>query len=509
MSVQELSLVHRQYVELSDRFRAAWAYHQFVESLNKTLPEGERLRSPSGFQDVYAELKDISQYLNASHTVKVRGQLQAVERRLGNLIQALLAEDNRITPATLRQFFLRVKNPNSAILGQLVKFYLHAYEGGGWDPDRVDKADFLLTRIAFDDRGPDGTQVNSSSSQIRDLLRGLWQMTGSEEPSPDMVTERRDEIAAVRREAESIEDLDQLHRRNLISRYREIKHALGILFFHPDVLSAILAANLTLRERVQALYRQEEERLFSDYQRVFELEREVEPDVKLDQELADFRSEVERFEQRLRQDELSLDDLASLRERMRALLPRLRRGANREDEPGRLPEETRPDYSLANPVAQELLKDEMERIQTTLEGLSDDLHPQMAIHKPQVIPLTLEAREIVAFRRMAEAGGEGTGGEMDLIYAAALRLRMNDQVDKVRALMDDTSSTGEAEVYKEVRKTLHLSDEILHRFDHYKTMAVEAGDVEEAQNLQLLRMRLVREHSGLWLLVYRQIQRRP
>jgi hypothetical protein len=39
MSVEELSTLHRRYVDLSDRFRSLWAFHQFLASLRKILLE--------------------------------------------------------------------------------------------------------------------------------------------------------------------------------------------------------------------------------------------------------------------------------------------------------------------------------------------------------------------------------------------------------------------------------------------------------------------------------------
>ena len=36
-TVQELSVLHRRYADISHRFRAAWTFHQFLQSLGKSV----------------------------------------------------------------------------------------------------------------------------------------------------------------------------------------------------------------------------------------------------------------------------------------------------------------------------------------------------------------------------------------------------------------------------------------------------------------------------------------
>ena len=138
-------------------------------------------------------------------------------------------------------------------------------------------------------------------------------MVGAVEPAADLVTERCRSIREIRTEVEAVLDLDDLNTRQVVPRFREIKHCLGVLFFHPEVQMAILETNLKLGERIQELYQQEEQRLFTDYQRISDLEREMPADTELAGELADFRKEIEGFEQRLGQQDLSLDELTRLR----------------------------------------------------------------------------------------------------------------------------------------------------------------------------------------------------
>src|SRR5262249_25884356 len=98
---------------------------------------------------------------------------------------------------------------------------------------------------------------------------------------------------------------------------------LGSLFLDPSLALAIQETNLALKSRIQNLYAKEEQRIVAEYQRVFELEREVPVDRELDQDLMQFRQEIERFEAQLQSQELKLEDLALIGARVRDLLPRL------------------------------------------------------------------------------------------------------------------------------------------------------------------------------------------
>jgi hypothetical protein len=58
-------------------------------------------------------------------------------------------------------------------------------------------------------------------------------------------------------------------------------------------------------------------------------------------------------------------------------------------------------------------------------------------------------------------------------------------------------------VFARAGQTTRLADRYVRRFSHFIDQAVQEGDVAEAQVLQVLRMRLIRDYSGLWLLVNR------
>src|ERR1044072_1253443 len=125
MSVQELSALHKRYIDVSDRFKSSWTYHQFLQGLNKLAGEGELAQYATEFQAVYGLLKEVSSHLNATGTDRLRNELEMGERRLSDLSRWLLQEAAKVAPSQLRMFFQRVRNSNEGILVQLVKFYLY------------------------------------------------------------------------------------------------------------------------------------------------------------------------------------------------------------------------------------------------------------------------------------------------------------------------------------------------------------------------------------------------
>lgn len=507
VSVQEINLLHRRYVDLSDRFRAAWAFHKFVGSLHKILLGDERPEFPVDFQEVYGELKEVSSQLNASSAEVVREKLDQIDRQLARLIWALLEEDSRIEPSSLRLLFNRVKSTDVKILTQLVKFYLYSYEGAGWPPDRLDKLDFLLTRVAGE--SPPSAGVAADREATSGLLKGIWQLTGSVAPAPETVADLCRDIAGLRAEMVAVGDLDELESRRLIPRYRELKHSLGALFFHPEVMAAILETNLKLRDQVQELYHHQERKLFADYQHVFDLERGLPADSGLEDELGEFHREVADFEQALRQEDLSLEKLARIRGRMRSLLPRM---APADEETtvtatgagggGAAPAAPPPPAALAEGslgAGEELVAEEYRRLIEALEGSNPAESPRAVAHRPEIFPFRLESREVVAYRHRQPDGGLP---EMErfLLEAAALRVLLNEHLEEIRGILDDSATTGEAPIFPLARRSTRLADRYLRRFAHYLDQAVFAGEAQEARDLQLLRMRLMRDYAGLWLL---------
>ncbi len=516
MSVQELNRVHRRYIRVSNYFKSAWTFHQFIQGLHKVFSDLQTPHYPADFQSIYGDLKEISQNLSETTTEAANTKLDEVEQKLAPMVQALLSVDEQVSPGLLRLFFQRVKNYDDNILTQLVKFYLYSKDGDDWNFDRLDKADFLSTKLAEEYNDMRDVFVQRDPTFVREVAQSFWAALGGNQVSEIDIETLREEIRSFVKKIEEADSMDDLHKRRLIPEYRDVKHRLGDVYFQPKVLQAVLETNLALKNLTQRLYRREEQRIIAEYQQVFELERDVPVDVQLGEELSQFRSAVERFEQQLQGENVRLDELANLRQKVRELMPKL--------QPEQDPAETGP--FVQPPEVREMLEDDLEATNPAIsgEGLSpefsyveeafsvlvqklDDTNPTVdprkIILQPEIFGLGLGAREVVAYRRLF--GGMRCDRELEhfVLRSAALRSVMEDDVEDIKGILDDSAVSRESPAFTKARRSTRIGDYFLRVFDHRLEQAVLAGDVSEARSLQHLRVRLMRTYSGLWLMVYR------
>ena len=518
MSVEELSVLHRRYVDLSQRFRAAWVFHQFLQSLAKLFLQSFENRYPADFQTLYTELKEVSQSLNTTEVDRLAGRFAEIERQLREVTSALLVEDSRVDPAFLRQFYHRFRSYDDKILIQLVRFYAYSHEGGAWHPDRLDKVDFLITRLGEEEQEGAGQVVVRDRKHLGEVFRSLTPLVPGAGAAPEEAEAKRRSIDELREEIAGVDSLDALDNRQLVPLYRTIKHSLGDLFWASGVLMAVLETNLAFKNAVRRLYRREERRIYSEYQQIFELEREVSVGDELDRELGRFREDIERFEQQIQSEDVRLDELARIRERARGLMPRLtsQRAAPPPPAPAppptaaKSPEQTPPPAPIRHEGEEQVVGHHLERLIDALDGISLGAPPRTVILTPDLFSFRLEPREVVAHRRLSGAGEAGTveglGAEVErfLLRAAALRVRMVEEAEEIQRLRDSTGGGLEDELYAQARATAQAGDAYLGRFAHFIHRAVVDGQPEEARQLEVLRMRLMRDFSNLWLLAYKR-----
>lgn len=513
MSVQELNRVHRRYIHVSNSFKSAWTFHQFLQGLRKVFIEDGPPDYPADFQTVYNELKEVSKNLSEVTVDHARQQLDGVEEGLATLVEALLAADERVAPGLLRQFFQRVKNYDDNILSQLVKFYLYFRGDGGWNQDRLDKADYLSTKVCEEYQDSSDSYVMRDRTHVRETAEGFWAAIGGDPLPEDEAKELVQEIETTRREIAEADSIDQLHENQLVQRYREFKHRLGDRFFQPQVLPELVETNLVLKNRVQKLYSRDEERIIAEYQQVFDLERESSVDLSLRGELADFREAVERFEQKLQGGEdVRLHDVATLRERVRALLPRLRHGETAAPEPTPPPPEVRELLAEPGPAAaprdaaeteDEYVAEQLRTVIGVLDDTNRSLDPRKAVVQPEVFALGIEAREVVAYRRLFGQGQCDRRREQLILRGAAVRVRIEEDVERIRSILDDSSVSRDTPAFVDARETVRFADLTLRRIEHLIELAVLDNDAAEARSLQRLKMKIRRSHAGLWLLIYK------
>lgn len=511
MAANDLESLHRRYVDLAGRFKSAWTFHQFLQGVQKLFPEIELASYPADFQEVHAGLRDVAANLsNSGAAERLSTQMNQIERQLVQMVQILAAADGRIEPSTLRQFFDRVKNFDDQILAQMVRFYLSLPAADEGLKERFDKVDFLVTKVAEEAHPATGVLGLRDMTRLREILQGLWSaVEGSAGPVADLDAARAT-FAELRREVGAVADLEGLTSRGLIDRHRRLKQSLGVRLFHPETLIAAIETNLAFKNKVKQFYRLEEQRIASDSQQIFELESKVPVDRQLDADLSQFRLAVEDFEKKQRRDNVKLQDLAFLRRQSESILPRLTGGG--ADRAGmvhggpagmalsaeeKIGSPTRP-ASDGDVVARQF-KD----LVAALEGTDANEPPKTVALAREIYHLRLEPREVVAYRRLISTGEGDSALEQFILEAAALRLRINEEAAEITALLDETSVTRSAPIFTLAKQTTRVADAFVQRFGHFIDVTIQEGNFGEAQQLQLLRMRLIRDYSGLWLLVNR------
>lgn len=494
------SSLHRRYVDLAARFKAGWTFHQFLQGIQKFFVEADVGRYPSDFQEIHASLKTVADAFGGPVDERVAAQLDQAGRQLDQMAAILSAADARVSPSLLRQFFDRVKNFDDQILTQMVKFYLYTAIERGLSGDRLDKVDYLLTKLA-EEPLPTGGLVSRDRTRLREIFEGFWGMFEGMVPDPGWLEERKAEMAEIRRGLGSVADLEHLNESQAVVRYRDLKQQLGRYLLHPELGIGVVETNLSIKNKIRQHFHLEEQKLLSDSQRIFELENKVAVDSELDQELTQFRRKFEEFERKQRTDNVKLEDLAYLRRQVEGLMPRLARPATAaEEDPstaaaGRAGVDAKGHDAILGPYWRELMDG--------LGGTDDNAPPKAVALAREIYHLRLEPREVIAYRRLNVTPEGDPETERFLLEAAALRLRMNQEAAEITELLDETAVTKDAPVFARARQTTKVVDEYVQRFGHFIDTSIQESLFAEAQQLQLLRMRLIRDYSGLWLLVNR------
>jgi hypothetical protein len=345
------------------------------------------------------------------------------------------------------------------------------------------------------------------------MAQGLVSALGTQPLPPPQADRYKERIAALRSELTRSESVDELHDTKVVPRYREFKHELGRLFFDPQLLPELLAANIDLKNHVHRLYKRDEQRIIAEYQEVFELERDVPMDRELSSELSDFRDVVERFEQQLAGGNVKIEDVATLRNRVRSLVPKLRTEPEAPT-PTVPPREVRQflaeehgvvhkvDFGPPDSLSQ-YLESHLARVVEALDDTNSAQDAKRVALQPEVFGLGIRPREVVAYRRLY---GNDPKCDRELewlvLRAAAIRVRIEREVEEIKGILDDSAISRDAPIFREARVTCLHADRLLRRFDHEIEHRVQEEDAEEARSLLGLKMRLLRGFSGLWLMVH-------
>ena len=149
------------------------------------------------------------------------------------------------------------------------------------------------------------------------------------------------------------------------------------------------------------------------------------------------------------------------------------------------------------------LAEDLEALLDLLRESDHEGWPADMISLPAREGFQIDSREVLALRRLRQDEEADRSLENFLLQAAALR-RAIKRAARQLAAAADSESLRELPEFARARDAVRLSESYLARYSLAIEQAVVDGDVEDAQRLQILRMRLVRESAGIWLQVYQR-----
>ena len=514
MSVLDLAALHARYVRASDRFKALWTYHQFATGALRNLL-GSRVPYEINFDRLFESIKQVSTILNAAQTTAAAQALDRVEATLGRVAQTLLEADDRIAASAMRRFFERLKRQDDNIIQFLIKFYLYA---DAVEADRRDKLDFLFTRLGEDYIASRGEYVARESLQLRQRVIALVSLLRVGESPNDEVIRLIRAVRSMRDEIATAVRFDDFVERNLVRNARAFKHRVGDLYFHPDVLLAIIELNIEAKNRYLRLYAPEEQRLIEETEKLVEhgaaLERNFgDTNPELLDEIARFREYKERFDVSRAESNVKSDLVARLRASMNSILAQLDRGLDDDVEPPMIPESFFDEAQQSELVTErfgrsEPLLDALLRIASAIGLVDISVDPEEVVQLPCARELRLEPWEVSAYQKLFERRGaeaEEDSEELWMLYlrAAALRLKVDEEATILATAMA-ASVRPEAELLTRAKKSLDLAKELDEQFGDFLQEAIYYTNRRILHQLYRSRFRLLRGFSGLWLIYDRQ-----
>ena len=145
----------------------------------------------------------------------------------------------------------------------------------------------------------------------------------------------------------------------------------------------------------------------------------------------------------------------------------------------------------------------------TFEDL-DQLVAELNLASTSSLPLAVQSADPAILESWLQKVREVDGSDLLLVAgappvvrASGKLLRVNEEAQEITSILDETSVTGESPVFARARQTARLADSYLWRFSHILSQALLGTDTVEIRHIEVLRMRLMRDYSGLWLLVYK------
>ncbi|MBW3565256.1 MAG: hypothetical protein KY459_11065 [Acidobacteria bacterium] len=503
MSVEEISGLHNRFVQLSDRFKSLWTFHQFAQSVFRNVLE-RPLPYKIDFQSVWEPIRHTQTQIGTADPEKVSDRLQSGATDLANIAKQLLVADELLTTSVMRRFFEKLGSRDEMILVHLIRFYLASPES--LEGDRRDKFDFLVTRLGeayVDDQGGIGVR---DSLNLRERFQAIGSSFEGKLPGQERLLEIIRELKVIREQVEQASRFENLTDSDLIGKLRMLKHECGNALFHPDVMLAAVNANVAMKKRFSELYQIEEQEILNNIQRVIDNEDSLRDGFAREDdaiaELERFRKFKQDFDESRSRSNLKTESIMRMKQSLYRLLGQDRK-ASEETDVSPVIEKVEERVSLERIFGSDaVLQPYLEKISTALTPWKNRLGPANDLAREVVVDLRLEPWEIAAFFHLyrEEGGQTADERERDLLYvrAAALRMRINEDAGKMLKIMKTQGAASED--LGGIRETLGAAETTDSAFGAIMNGAQAQWGPEGVRRLHRSRLRLFREFSGLWLI---------
>lgn len=542
-SIVDLRSLHDAYTRLTEKFKTFWTFHQFLQGVHKTF-FGDAPGYQVDFQGLYDQIRSVTTVMNVQPPPVVLDQINQLDGRLDVVYRALSADDEKIAASWVRRFFEKVRTEDEKLLLALLRFYFHSRQVS---PEALDKMDFLLTLVGARRSLDDGRYLPRFPQELTKLFGSLLGLVRRSPAPAAELTAAVKALGLIRKDIDACERFEELSEKKILDSLRTVKHRLGPAYYDAGVLSAILEANLAAKNRFQALYRNEEKRIFESSQQLLDLERELSrrpevADADLQAEFRRFRQFKEEFDRKRNEGEIRHAQVTRLAETIDQLMARLDTtggagGSAAEPAPEALPsyagediDEARETISgffpgreavpvsvgMATPApappaitTDPLLGEGASKILYSVDMLRGGAGSGQAAYGATLARFRLEPWEVRAARRIqsGEPAPDLEAAASDLLFveAAALRLRIDDAAQRLKPSSSDAAEPVTPEEFEVAAACLVRAQDLDRRFRQSLEALGPAGPPERLNELTRSRFRLLRAFSGLWLLHNAQV----
>ena len=492
MSAEPAQHFERDYIRLTERFKALSTFSQFLQGIHRAfLPMADEHVPDLG--SLYEELKVLSGRLHDDQPERVQELIRDIEAKLEAAAVQLRDADMALSPSLTRRYFEKVRPGDDRIPFYLLRFYMTQTDT---DEDLLDKVDYLVTAAAAGSGDP-GTLAVRSREEIRALFEKLLDKTGAPPTDAEVAAEIAGAFDDLASQIAATTDFAGLAGEGRIESLRTLKRRLSRGQAHPEILTAIASCNLTARAVFQRLYEKEQRMLREASDRIGELLRRAGPlDVEVEAALSRFRESQNAVEGQAAEGSVRWRQLLDLHQTASEALsvlagwtpesPEPRESVSRESEP--LPGDAEDPFW--GPCLQRVLL-----VVDSAPGSSTAGLPSSH----------LESWEAEAAHR-SNASMPLSKSESTVLCAAALRVKAESEIGAAR---NRQGSEIPPDVLRQARATLSHVTELDHRFASLVgSRDFSGGKGEDVRQWMRTRMRLLHAASTLWLELDRNVASR-